>query len=236
VHTHRKTGRLARFGGVGALLAGTMLWAVPALSAPAMALTVAAARPAPQSVTAPSSSATGGMAAAQYAMDAAAVAPASLAGDIAAARMATVKYATNLGKAKADGYRALTMMMPGMGFHFLNPKVQGFDVRKPPILVYEHTSSGWQLGALEWVFTSMPADPPLPDATFGSFPAACHYNDGTFIPEPSAANCPKKAPHTGAPFFFWHPRLVTMHVWVWYPNPSGMYASTNPLVAPFTGS
>jgi hypothetical protein len=24
-----------------------------------------------------------------------------------------------------------------------------------------------------------------------------------------------------------------MHVWLWYPNPSGLYASTNPLVTPF---
>jgi hypothetical protein len=32
----------------------------------------------------------------------------------------------------------------------------------------------------------------------------------------------------------WHPRLVTLHVWLWYPNPDGLYASTNPLVAPLT--
>jgi hypothetical protein len=24
-------------------------------------------------------------------------------------------------------------------------------------------------------------------------------------------------------------------VWIWYPNPSGLYSSTNPLVAPFNG-
>jgi hypothetical protein len=234
VRTHPRTTHIARYAGVSTLLAATMLWAVPALSGPAMARTLARARPAPQSVAAPSS-ATGSVAEMRYAMDAVA-APTSLADDVAAARTATGKYATNLARAEADGYRALTMMMPGMGFHFVNPKVQGFDVRKPPILVYEHTSSGWQLGALEWVFTSMPTDPPLPDATFGSFPAACHYNDGTFIPDQNAATCPKKAPHTGAGFFFWHPKLVTMHVWVWYPNPSGLYASTNPFVATVTGS
>ena len=26
---------------------------------------------------------------------------------------------------------------------------------------------------------------------------------------------------------------MTLHVWVWYPNPAGIYNSTNPLVAPF---
>ena len=151
---------------------------------------------------------------------------------IAAARQATAKYATNLAKAKADGYMIITKMMPNMGFHFLNPKISGFNVRKPQILVYEHTGAGWQLGALEWVFTKMPKNPPLPNATFGSFPAACHYADGTFIPDQNSKSCAKKAP-SGAKFTFWHPNLITMHVWAWYPNPAGLYSSTNPLVAPF---
>jgi hypothetical protein len=155
--------------------------------------------------------------------------------DIAAAREATAKYATNLAQAKADGYRIITKMMPNMGYHFLNPSISGFNVRKPPILVYEHTATGWQLGALEWVFTSMPKTPPLPNATLGFFPAGCHYNDGTFVPEPSQKDCPKTAPGSGAKFFFWHPDLFTMHVWVWYPNPAGLYSSTNPLVTPFNG-
>jgi hypothetical protein len=25
---------------------------------------------------------------------------------------------------------------------------------------------------------------------------------------------------------------VTMHVWLWYPNPSGLFASYNPLIKP----
>lgn len=155
--------------------------------------------------------------------------------DIAAARMATAKYATNLDQAKADGYQILTKMMPNMGIHYVNPNIQGFDITKPPILVYEHTATGYELGALEWVFTSMPKTPPLPNATFGSFPAACHYTDGTFIPHKNPKTCPKTAPGSGAPFFFWHPALFTMHFWVWYPNPAGLYSSTNPLVAPFNG-
>jgi hypothetical protein len=156
-----------------------------------------------------------------------------VAAQLAAAREATAKYATNLNKAKADGYRIITPMMPNMGFHFMNPKIAGFDIRKPQILVYEHTGKAWQLGALEWVFTSMPKTPPLPNATFGSFPAACHYADGTFVPDQNQNTCPKKAPKTGAKFVFWHPDLITMHVWVWYPNPAGLFSSTNPLVAPF---
>jgi hypothetical protein len=159
----------------------------------------------------------------------------SLTQQLAEARLATAKYATNLARAKADGYEIITPMMPNMGIHFLNPKVQGFNVRKPPILVYEHSGRQWQLGALEWIFTSMPKTPPLPNATFGSFPAACHYKDGTFIADENSKTCKKTNPTTGSKFNFWHPDLTTMHVWIWYPNPAGLYSSTNPLVAPFNG-
>jgi ABC-type glycerol-3-phosphate transport system substrate-binding protein len=37
----------------------------------------------------------------------------------------------------------------------------------------------------------------------------------------------------GARFSFWHPDLVTLHVWLWYPNPAGLYGGTNPLIRPF---
>lgn len=162
-------------------------------------------------------------------------ASANLTQQLSEARLATAKYATNLGKAKADGYEIITPMMPNMGIHFLNPKVQGFNIRKPPILVYEHSGRQWQLGALEWIFTSMPKTPPLPNATFGFFPAACHYKDGTFIADENSKTCKKTNPKTGSKFNFWHPDLTTMHVWIWYPNPEGLYSSTNPLVAPFNG-
>jgi hypothetical protein len=162
--------------------------------------------------------------------------PPSLASQLAAARLATARYATSLHAAKADGYQIITRMIPDMGWHFLNPKVQGFDVTKPPILVYERHGHRWQLGALEWVFTETPASPPLPGATYGSFPAACHYQDGTFVPARVQELCPKRSPDTGARFNFWHPDLVTLHVWLWYPNPSGLYSGTNPWIRPFNHS
>jgi hypothetical protein len=156
------------------------------------------------------------------------------AAQLARARLATAKYANSLGAAKADGYSILTQLIPGMGYHFINPSIKGFDVRKPPILVYEKHGGKWQLGALEWVFPEKPATPPLKGATYGSFPAACHYKDGTFVPEPSTEACPKTSPQSGASFNFWHPALVTMHVWIWYPNPDGLYASMDPLVHAFS--
>jgi hypothetical protein len=162
-----------------------------------------------------------------------AAAASHLTANIVAARLATAKYATDLARAKADGYGIITRMIPNMGYHFLNPKVTGFDVRKPAILVYEHHGNAWQLGALEWVFTSMPKKPPLPGARYGVFGAACHYADGTFVFDNTQSSCPAKSPQTGAAFNFWHPRLITLHFWVWYPNPSGVYMGYNPTVAPF---
>ena len=152
---------------------------------------------------------------------------------LARARVATAKYATNLAKAKADGYGIITKMIPDMGYHFMNPKITGFDPAKPPILVYQKSGGTWTLGAIEWVFTSKPKTPPLPGATYGAFGAGCHYKDGSYVPAESQDSCPKTAPGSGAAFNFWHPNLITMHIWLWYPNPSGFFSSTNPLVAPF---
>jgi hypothetical protein len=157
----------------------------------------------------------------------------ALAAQLAAGRLATAKYATDLDRAKQDGYGILTRDIPDMGWHFLNPKVTGFNIRHPPILVYNKRGTRWQLVAFEWVFPSKPATPPLPGATYGTFGAACHYKDGTFVFKTTQDQCAAKSPQTGAAFGFWHPDLVTLHVWLWYPNPSGMYASMNPLVGSF---
>jgi hypothetical protein len=157
----------------------------------------------------------------------------ALAQSLATARLATAKYATSLQRAKADGYQIITQMIPGMGYHYLNPKVKGFSVTKPAILVYVKRGATYELGALEWVFTSMPAKPPLPGAKYGAFGAGCHYIDGSFVPATTQDACPKTAPQSGAAFNFWHPNLITFHVWLWYPNPSGLFASTNPLLTAF---
>jgi hypothetical protein len=196
-------------------------------------VTVAIATTATLSVTVLASAEANGMRGRPHVAQAAS--QATLTADIAAARLATARYATSLATAKAAGYQIITRMIPAMGYHFLNPKVKGFDVRKPPILVYEHHGSAWQLGALEWVFTSKPAKPPLPGAQYGTFPAACHYVDGTFVPENTQSMCPSRSPETGAAFNFWHPLLITLHFWIWYPNPSGLYMGMNPMVSPFNG-
>jgi hypothetical protein len=57
--------------------------------------------------------------------------------------------------------------------------------------------------------------------------------DGTFVFARVQELCAKRSPQTGARFNFWHPDLVTLHVWLWYHNPDGLYSGTNPLVQPF---
>ena len=152
---------------------------------------------------------------------------------IARARLATAKYAMDVERAKADGYMIITQMIPNMGYHFLNPKAQGFDVTKPPILVYVRRGNSWQLVAIEWVYPKRPAKAPLRGARYGSFAAACHYKDGTFVTATAEAKCAKMNTKTNAEFTFWHPPLVTLHMWIWYPNPSGVFAEFNPLLTPF---
>lgn len=152
---------------------------------------------------------------------------------LAQARLATAKYATDLARAKADGYTIITPMIPNMGYHFLNPKISGFDVTKPAILVYVRRGESWQLVAIEWVWPKKPATPPLRGARYGSFAAACHYADGAFVLASAEAKCAKTNPKTGASFSFWHPPLVTLHVWLWYPNPNGIFGEFNPYLSPF---
>jgi hypothetical protein len=153
----------------------------------------------------------------------------ALARQLTSARAATAKYLTDISAAHADGYEIITPMMDGMGYHYLNKNIEGFDVTKPAILVYEKNGTAWQLAALEWVFPSVPTTPPLEGATYGSFPAACHYVDGTFVPAAAQKDCAPKS-QGGSLFNFWHPDLTTLHVWLWYDNPDGLYHGTNPLV------
>ena len=150
---------------------------------------------------------------------------------LAQMRVATAKYVTDLDAAKRDGYKIITPMMHNMGFHYLNPGISDFDVTKPPILVYTRRNGQYMLGALEWVFPKKPKKAPLKGAKYGSFPAACHYEDGNFVPAGSEDDC--EPTHNGSPFFFWHPDLVTLHVWLWHFNPDGLYEGMNPLVKPF---
>src|SRR5262249_60123419 len=94
---------------------------------------------------------------------------------LAKARLATAKYSTSLAAAKAAGYGIITKMIPDMGFHYMNPKVTGFDPAKPPILVYEKTTGGWGLGAVGRVFTEEAETAPAPGASDGTVGGGWHH-------------------------------------------------------------
>ena len=54
------------------------------------------------------------------------------AGSAAGARAARHRQVRErLDAAKADGYAIITQLIPGMGYHFINTSVKGFDSRKP---------------------------------------------------------------------------------------------------------
>lgn len=154
-----------------------------------------------------------------------------IAADLAQIRAGTAQYVNDLDSAAEDGFFIITQMIPDMGYHFLNPNIEGFDIGQPPILVYGREGDEWELGAVEWVFPEEPAEPPMEGGTYGAFPAACHYDDGLFVPTATEEECAEAHPETEATFTFWHPDLVTFHVWAWMHNPDGIYNGTNPLMS-----
>ncbi len=154
-----------------------------------------------------------------------------IAEQVAQIRAGTARYANNIDAATEDGFFIITQMIPDMGYHYLNPNVEGFDIGQPPILVYSRDGDDWELGAVEWVFPEEPAEPPMEGATYGAFPAACHFDDGLFVPTATEEECSETNPDTASAFTFWHPDLVTFHVWAWMQNPDGLYNGTNPLMS-----
>ena len=158
-----------------------------------------------------------------------------LANDLAQIRAGTAVYANSLDAALEDGFFMITQMIPDMGFHFLNPNIEGFDIAQPPILVYGRDGDDWELAAVEWVFPEEPDEPPMEGGTYGAFPAACHYEDGLFVPSATEEECAPAHPDTASEFTFWHPDLVTFHVWAWMHNAAGLFNGTNPLMTPYNG-
>jgi hypothetical protein len=152
---------------------------------------------------------------------------------LAAARLATATYATNLHAAKADGYQLITRMIPAIW--------AGTTSTRPSRASTSPSRPSWSTNATAQLAAGRPGvgvpqdpgTPPLPGASYGSFPAACHYRDGTFVAARVQELCANHSPQTGARFTFWHPDLVTLHLWLWYPNPAGLYSGTNPLIRPF---
>ncbi len=124
--------------------------------------------------------------------------------ELAAARQATARY-HNINNAIADGYIDINVCFPNMGCHYLKPDILDaeFDAAKPEILVYADFGNGQpRLVALEYA---------VPTALSATPPEGFTGNDDEW--------------HRNETFGLW-----TLHAWIWYPNPDGMFAGNNPRV------
>ncbi len=124
--------------------------------------------------------------------------------ELARVRAATAKY-HNINTAIADGYADINLYVPNMGWHYLNTAVldSTFDMEHPELLVYmDKPGGGYQLVAVEYaVPLSMSAD--APEGFTGS-------GDVWDV---------------NSQFQLW-----TLHAWVWYNNPNGVFSEYNPRV------
>ncbi len=152
---------------------------------------------------------------------------------IADIRVATQRY-QDMERAKADGYAQISGNVPLEGYHFHRPGIAGFDYTQPSTLLYIRTNEKWQLVGLEYALPGQrPAETPFPGVAWERHLARCRYADWQEFPAPSRDRCPQAHPDTKSPVAAWYPDLWVLHLWLWYPNPYGLFASLNPLLAPF---
>lgn len=161
---------------------------------------------------------------------------------VAEVRRATARY-VDVANARADGYLQASGMEREHGYHFVQPAAQAralatgaLDLAAPPVLLYVEQGGVWQLVGVEYALPSVPSDDPLPGAVWHRHEASCHYRDFRELPAASARACPARHPASGEIFVGWHPALAVAHVWAWYPNPLGVYAESNPWLAPWGGA
>jgi len=160
---------------------------------------------------------------------------------VAAVRRATARY-VDVANARADGYLQASGMERHHGYHFAQPAAQAralataaLDLATPPVLLYVERDGAWQLVGVEYVLPSIPTDEPLPGAVWRRHEASCHYRDFRELPAASARACAALHPVSGERFVGWHPAFAVAHVWAWYPNPDGVFAESNPWLAPHGG-
>jgi hypothetical protein len=132
---------------------------------------------------------------------------------LAQVRRATSSY-HDVVKAEDDGYEQASPFVPGMGYHYVNGALVDDNVNptQPEALVYVDNlvnDDARRLVAVEYVIPD-PNEDMSESKLDNKFPGAdgdkWHYD-----------------PHVG-------PGSWTLHAWIWYPNPEGVFHSTNPRV------
>jgi hypothetical protein len=143
---------------------------------------------------------------------------------VSAAREATARY-RDRDSAIADGYRRVGPDFPGMGEHWVNPRLLldgTLDAARPPVLEYADiagrpTLVGIAYAALSPGAGAVPAGLPVP-------PTAWHTHSGgvdeeSFILTHAGAHHAHQASDG--------PGLAIVHAWVWLDNPEGVFATDN---------
>ena len=122
--------------------------------------------------------------------------------ELARVRAATAKY-QDVNQAIADGYADIDLYVPHMGWHYLNSGLldANFDMEKPELLVYANKpDGGYQLVAVEYA-VPLSLSPDAPEGFTGD----------------------EDVWEVNTQFQLW-----TLHAWVWYYNPDGMFSPFNP--------
>jgi hypothetical protein len=155
-----------------------------------------------------------------------------------AKRIAEIRDATapfqDPAAARAAGYVQASGSLPLLGYRFADPAVTTFAFERPAALLYVKQGERWQLVGVEYAVAGegRPAAEPFPGIRWTWEPAVCRYADWHELQEPARDRCPPTHPE-GAALAAWRPAYWSIRVWAWYPNPSGMFARVNPLLAPF---
>lgn len=134
---------------------------------------------------------------------------------LAQVRRATARY-HNVTVAEESGYVQISPFVPGMGYHYGKESLMDAEVipTQPEVLVYVDNPADdtkRRLVAVEYIIPSGFIDKDSQSELDGKFPGvdgdAWHFEEEVG-PEGS-----------------W-----TLHAWVWYPNPEGVFHPTNPRV------
>jgi hypothetical protein len=149
------------------------------------------------------------------------------------ARQATAKY-QNVHVAETDGYHQIGPDFPGIGVHFVQTlEAKGFDIEKPPILIYQKNPDapgGYSLVGVVYLWNAaagpdgQPLNPPFPKSL-----ARWHRHTNLCM-APGLANphglTESQCREQGGQFVAEAPWMV--HAWIWKDSPAGVFSDQNP--------
>jgi len=149
------------------------------------------------------------------------------------AKEATTQY-QDVRAAEAAGYQSIGPNVPGMGLHYVRETGrEGFEIKNPPILLYERDPSvpgGLRLTGVSYLLVApagddgQPATSPFPKAL-----ARWHkHNNVCVLPDRSATVSLAEPQCVAKGGRFTAETSWMLHAWIWKDSPSGVFSPTNP--------